>query len=141
VTRAHAPRQVVDVGQAEGAYVMGLGFFLQVIHASSACPRCVFSASSVCPPLCAFRQLSVPPLCVFRQLSVAARPQEETMYGLDGGLVSDGTWEYKPPLYNDIPIDFRVELLKDSPNPQGVKSAKVRKPPSWAKSWANFCLL
>ena len=44
--------------------------------------------------------------------------------------MSDGTWEYKPPLYNDIPEEFNIELLKDSPNPKGVRSSKaVGEPP------------
>ena len=32
--------------------------------------------------------------------------------------------EYKPPSSKDIPIDFRVELLKDAPNPIGVLGSK-----------------
>ena len=32
--------------------------------------------------------------------------------------------EYKPPSTKDIPIDFRVELLKDAPNPIGVLGSK-----------------
>jgi xanthine dehydrogenase/oxidase len=80
----HSLNPTIDIGQAEGAYVMGLGFFLQ----------------------------------------------EETMYSPEGELISDGTWEYKPPLYNDIPEEFNVTLLKDSPFPNGVRSSKaVGEPP------------
>ena len=80
----HSLSPLIDIGQAEGAYVMGLGFFLQ----------------------------------------------EETMYSDQGELVSDGTWEYKPPLYNDIPEELNIELLKDSPYPRGVRSSKaVGEPP------------
>ena len=32
--------------------------------------------------------------------------------------------EYKPPSSKDIPLDFRVELLKDAPNPIGVLGSK-----------------
>ena len=32
--------------------------------------------------------------------------------------------EYKPPSAKDIPIDFRVELLKDALNPIGVLGSK-----------------
>lgn len=32
--------------------------------------------------------------------------------------------EYKPPSSKDIPIDFRVELLRDAPNPVGVLGSK-----------------
>jgi xanthine dehydrogenase molybdopterin-binding subunit B len=68
----HSMNPVIDIGQAEGAFVMGQGFFTQ----------------------------------------------EETIYQRDGTLTTDSTWEYKPPLANQIPTDFRVELLKDSPFPQ-----------------------
>lgn len=32
--------------------------------------------------------------------------------------------EYKPPSSQDIPIDFRVELLKNAPNPLGILRSK-----------------
>jgi xanthine dehydrogenase/oxidase len=32
--------------------------------------------------------------------------------------------EYKPPSSKDIPIDFRVTLLKNAPNPKGILSSK-----------------
>ena len=32
--------------------------------------------------------------------------------------------EYKPPSSKDIPIDFRVSLLKNAPNPVGVLRSK-----------------
>ena len=34
--------------------------------------------------------------------------------------------EYKIPTAKDIPADFRVELLRDAPNPFGVLGAKGR---------------
>ena len=37
---------------------------------------------------------------------------------------TDIVQEYKPPSSKDIPIDFRVELLKDAPNPIGVLGSK-----------------
>ena len=33
---------------------------------------------------------------------------------------------YKPPSSKDIPVDLRVELLKDAPNPVGVLGSKGR---------------
>ena len=32
--------------------------------------------------------------------------------------------EYKPPCSQDIPIDFRVELLKNASNPPGILGSK-----------------
>jgi len=37
---------------------------------------------------------------------------EQLLYAEDGQLISDGTWEYKPPCSKTIPVDFRVTLLK-----------------------------
>lgn len=42
-----------------------------------------------------------------------------------GALLTDGTWEYKPPSALDIPIDFRISLLKNAPNPQGFLRSKA----------------
>jgi len=42
-----------------------------------------------------------------------------------GVLLTNGTWEYKPPSSTDIPIDLRLTLLKDAPNPLGVVNSKV----------------
>ena len=45
---------------------------------------------------------------------------EKLTYDDNGSLVTNGTYTYKPPSQKDIPIDFRVSLLKDSNNPEGV---------------------
>jgi xanthine dehydrogenase molybdopterin-binding subunit B/xanthine dehydrogenase iron-sulfur cluster and FAD-binding subunit A len=80
----HSLNPVIDLGQVEGAFLMGQGFFTQ----------------------------------------------EETIYQKDGTLTSDSTWEYKPPLANQIPTDFRVAFVKDNPLPFGVKKSKaVGEPP------------
>ncbi|XP_062502119.1 xanthine dehydrogenase/oxidase-like [Corticium candelabrum] len=70
----------IDIGQAEGAFIMGLGYWLseRFIH------------------------------------------DPET-----GELLTCNTWEYKPPLCQDIPADFRVSLLKDAPNPVGILRSKT----------------
>ncbi|KAJ7381038.1 hypothetical protein OS493_004634 [Desmophyllum pertusum] len=75
----------LDVGQVEGAFVMGLGFWLT----------------------------------------------EKIIYDPDTGRnLTAGTWEYKPPCSKDIPIDFRVSLLKNAPNPLGIlRSKAVGEPP------------
>ncbi|XP_074617346.1 xanthine dehydrogenase/oxidase-like [Acropora palmata] len=75
----------LDVGQVEGAFMMGLGMWLteKLIH----------------------------------------DPQT-------GRNLTNGTWEYKPPCSKDIPVDFRVSLLKNAPNPLGVlRSKAVGEPP------------
>lgn len=69
----------VDIGQAEGAYVMGVGW-------------------------------------LFR---------EEVEYTEDAKLINDGTWEYKPPCFRDIPQKFNVELLSGSPFTKGFLSSKA----------------
>lgn len=35
--------------------------------------------------------------------------------------------DYHPPFSKDIPIDFRVTLLKDAPNPLGILGSKGKK--------------
>uniref|UniRef100_K1Q8Q7 Xanthine dehydrogenase n=1 Tax=Magallana gigas TaxID=29159 RepID=K1Q8Q7_MAGGI len=70
----------IDIGQCEGAFVMGLGYFLH----------------------------------------------EEIKYDQNTGeQLTDGTWEYKVPLAKDIPVDFRINLLKNAPNPIGILRAKA----------------
>ena len=47
-----------------------------------------------------------------------------------GKSISDGSWEYYPPLSKDIPVDFRVSFLENSVNPVGVLGAKcIGEPP------------
>ncbi|XP_019856500.1 PREDICTED: xanthine dehydrogenase/oxidase-like [Amphimedon queenslandica] len=86
----------IDIGQVEGAFVMGLGYFLT----------------------------------------------EKVIYDTDtGALLTHNTWEYKPPTTKDIPIDFRIELLKNAPNPTGVLGSKaVGEPPLCMSSAALYAV-
>ncbi|XP_048242204.1 xanthine dehydrogenase-like isoform X1 [Haliotis rufescens] len=75
----------IDMGQAEGGFVMGLGYWMT--------EQMIFDPKT-------------------------------------GTALTDGTWEYLPPLGKDIPIDFRIQFLKNAPNPRGVLRAKaVGEPP------------
>lgn len=55
-----------------------------------------------------------------------------------GRLVTDSTWTYKPPSSKDIPVDLRISLLKDAPNPAGVLSSKACGEPPLAASNSIF---
>ncbi|GAV07056.1 hypothetical protein RvY_16943 [Ramazzottius varieornatus] len=86
----------IDIGQVEGAIVMGLGYFTS----------------------------------------------EEIVYDAQNGQnMTAGTLRYKPPFAKDIPVDFRVSLLKNAPNPSGVLRSKlVQEPPLCATSSVVFAL-
>nr|XP_053653015.1 xanthine dehydrogenase/oxidase-like [Cherax quadricarinatus] len=75
---------LVDLGQVEGAFVMGQGLFLT----------------------------------------------EHPLYDVSTGQrLTDTTWNYKPPMALDIPVDLRVTFLHNAPNPLGVLSSKVTSEP------------
>ncbi|KAI8484808.1 hypothetical protein Bbelb_374050 [Branchiostoma belcheri] len=71
----------LDIGQVEGAFVLGLGYWLT--------EKCVYDKDT-------------------------------------GRLLTNGTWEYKPPTTKDIPADLRVTLLPNAPNPYNVIRSKCR---------------
>lgn len=50
---------------------------------------------------------------------------EEQKWAPTGRLLNQGTWEYKIPTAYDIPVEFNVAFLKDTPNPNGVKGSKA----------------
>lgn len=86
----------IDIGQIEGAFVMGLGYFLT---------------------------------------------EEILIDQTDGQLLTNSTWNYKPPSQLDIPIDFRIALLKGVPNPLGVLGSKAQgEPPLCLSSSVLFAL-
>ena len=88
----------VDVGQIEGAFVMGLGYWLT---------------------------------------------ERVTVDDGDGKLLTNGTWEYKPPMALDIPVEMNVRLLTDSPNSlEGnvLRSKATGEPPLIASSACFFAV-
>lgn len=50
---------------------------------------------------------------------------EKSAWNSDGKSMHLGTWEYKVPSAYDIPLEFNIGLLKDSPNPNGVLGSKA----------------
>eukprot|EP00042_Codosiga_hollandica_P056153 m.803689 g.803689 ORF g.803689 m.803689 type:complete len:1324 (-) comp59281_c0_seq1:203-4174(-) len=75
----------IDIGQVQGGYLMGCGYFLTEFL------------------------LNDP---------------------TSGQLLTNGTWEYKPPSVLDIPIVFNTTLLPDAPNPLGILSSKASGEPA-----------
>ncbi|CAF1623452.1 unnamed protein product [Rotaria magnacalcarata] len=58
-----------------------------------------------------------------------------------GALFTRGPGTYKIPSFNDVPIDMRVELLSDAPNPRAIYSSKaVGEPPLFLGASAFFAL-
>lgn len=58
-----------------------------------------------------------------------------------GELLTNRTWNYKPPGAKDIPIDFRIELLQKNPNPAGfMRSKATGEPPCCLAVSAIFAI-
>ncbi|XP_052896949.1 xanthine dehydrogenase/oxidase-like [Anopheles moucheti] len=75
----------IDVGQIEGAFVMGIGYWLT----------------------------------------------ESLVYDMtNGALLTNRSWNYKPPGAKDIPVDFRIRLIQTGDNPSGVLRSKATGEPA-----------
>lgn len=58
-----------------------------------------------------------------------------------GQLLTNRTWNYKPPGAKDIPIDFRIEMLQGSANPAGfMRSKATGEPPCCLAISAIFAI-
>uniref|UniRef100_A0A182V3I2 FAD-binding PCMH-type domain-containing protein n=1 Tax=Anopheles merus TaxID=30066 RepID=A0A182V3I2_ANOME len=75
----------IDVGQIEGAFVMGIGYWLTEVL--------VYDMSN-------------------------------------GALLTNRSWNYKPPGAKDIPVDFRIRLIQTGDNPYGVLRSKATGEPA-----------
>jgi len=84
---------LIDCGQAEGAFLMGVGFFLRENLTQS----------------------------------------EET-----GQVFSDGTWEYKIPCAQDVPLEFNVEFFPRAFE-TGIQSSKASGEPPLVLATSAFC--
>ncbi|XP_046441655.1 indole-3-acetaldehyde oxidase-like isoform X1 [Daphnia pulex] len=58
-----------------------------------------------------------------------------------GKKLSRGTWNYYPPLNNDIPMDFRITMLKNAAHPFGVLRSKATGEPPLCMSVSVFFAL
>jgi len=85
----------IDLGQCEGAFMMGVGYFLRE------------------------RRLQDP---------------------VTGKEISDGTWEYKVPCFQDVPLEFNVEFFPRAFE-NGVVSSKASGEPPLVLSSSVFCAL
>lgn len=55
---------------------------------------------------------------------------EKIVFDEEGQLLTDNTWTYLPPGAKDIPVDFRVKIPKNNPNPLEIlKTKAVGEPP------------
>mmetsp|Transcript_75814 Transcript_75814/g.158036 ORF Transcript_75814/g.158036 Transcript_75814/m.158036 type:complete len:1399 (+) Transcript_75814:266-4462(+) len=71
---------------------------------------------------------------------------EETVWGCDefpwlkpGNCFTRGPGTYKIPAFNDVPIDMRISLLRDSENPMAIHSSRaVGEPPFFLGATAFF---
>lgn len=85
----------IDLGQCEGGFVMGLGFFLR---------------------------------------------ERLIQDSITGKLATDGTWEYKIPCFQDVPLKFDVEFFPRA-NERGIMSSKASGEPPLVLSASVFCAL
>jgi xanthine dehydrogenase/oxidase len=58
-----------------------------------------------------------------------------------GNLFTRGPGTYKPPAFNDTPVDMRVSLLHNAPNPRAIYSSKaIGEPPLFLGCTVGFAV-
>nr|XP_014586706.2 xanthine dehydrogenase/oxidase isoform X1 [Equus caballus] len=66
---------------------------------------------------------------------------EELQYSPEGSLYTRGPSTYKIPTFDSIPIEFRVSLLRDSPNKKAIYASKaVGEPPLFLAASVFFAI-
>ncbi|XP_046517798.1 xanthine dehydrogenase/oxidase-like [Equus quagga] len=66
---------------------------------------------------------------------------EELQYSPEGSLYTRGPSTYKIPAFGSIPIEFRVSLLRDSPNKKAIYASKaIGEPPLFLASSIFFAI-
>jgi indole-3-acetaldehyde oxidase len=107
----------IDMGQAEGGFMQGVGFYLR-------------------------EQLTIDG---FNNHDFASEPVPDEAHGADsagtGVVTSDGTWEYKPPCNFDVPLSLNVAFLQDGTHRKGILSSKASGEPTLVLSTAVFAAL
>ena len=121
---------IIDMGQLEGAFIMGLG---QLCSHAGLMKRHFFF---VCSCL----------LCVsilFARVSASGHfTCEETIQDpVDGGPLSRGSWNYLIPSSRDIPVRFHVSMLPGVPNAKGVLQTKATGEPALMLAASVFLAL
>ncbi|KAG5869882.1 hypothetical protein JTB14_025532, partial [Gonioctena quinquepunctata] len=58
-------------------------------------------------------------------MGVGYNTTEEIIVSEDGEILTNRTWNYKPPGAKDIPIDLRIKFPGNNPNPVGVLHSKT----------------
>ena len=89
---------------------------------------CVLACVHVCACVCVHSCISFCSFCAglgWCTLEELIWGDEEHTWARPGWLVTRGPGAYNLPSFNDVPIDFRLELLKDSANPKTIYSSKA----------------